>query len=503
MNNTTKRIIAAGFVLFLSIFPVALTHAEVLQEIVVKDGDTLWGVANFYLKDPQRWPEILKFNNLSSDPNVILPGMKIRVPILLIKENLRAAHLLYVLNDVRFRRKSQAEWKKAWVDMELFNEDGVRTLQMSQARVKFSSGEVLHLDENSLIILRPEKSREEIDLLSGGVRASQTKILASDTIVDPRIEPKSVMPDFKARIREDKTTLVEVYEGIVDVKAQGKTVTLTKGFGTEVKHRQAPSLPRALPPRPTMAVGAADAPVPGTNFTAATKVTARSLELNFRIPDIDDSTPQRGSGGKENRSQIVGQAISKYHLQIATSTTFVTLIVDEVNPIRDRVKVDFDKYRLEDGMYFYRFAYVDELGLEGQYCPHLEFVIDTTPPALLISSPQDEEEIDTDFIHVEGETEAGIILQVNDKTVKVDDTGRFSTAIIPLKGWNQVSIIAEDSTGNKTKKELSVNKVKVAHEKKVTVTPGKAKERSITLASIALGMLTAAVILGVLILIVQ
>jgi hypothetical protein len=125
-------------------------------------------------------------------------------------------------------------------------DDGLRTLQQSSAKVKFPSGETLNMDENSLIILKPEKKREEIDLLAGGVRASKTKVLTSSTIVDPKIEPKSEAPDFRTKLKEDKTTLVEVYEGIVDVTAQGKTVTLTKGFGTAVKFKEAPSLPQAL-----------------------------------------------------------------------------------------------------------------------------------------------------------------------------------------------------------------------------------------------------------------
>jgi hypothetical protein len=201
----------------------ASIFAEVLQEITVKEGDTLWSVANYFLKDPQKWPELLKYNKLpSSDLNVILPGMRLKVPILLIKENLRAAHLVYLLNDVRYRRNTQAEWKQAFVDMELYNEDGLHTLGASQARVKFPSGELLQMDENSLIILKPEKAREEVDLLSGGVRASKTKVLTSASIVGPRIEPKGPAPDFRTKVKEDKSTLVEVYEGIVDVTAQGK-----------------------------------------------------------------------------------------------------------------------------------------------------------------------------------------------------------------------------------------------------------------------------------------
>ena len=82
-----KNNLFSAFVIMLLM--CSMLGAEVLQEITGKDGDTLWSVSNHYLKNPQSWPEILKYNNLpSSDPNIILPGMKLRVPILLIKENL-------------------------------------------------------------------------------------------------------------------------------------------------------------------------------------------------------------------------------------------------------------------------------------------------------------------------------------------------------------------------------------------------------------------------------
>ncbi|MEQ1920413.1 MAG: LysM peptidoglycan-binding domain-containing protein, partial [Elusimicrobiota bacterium] len=56
------------------------------QLVVVKPGDTMWAIANKYLKDPARWDEILKHNQLpTKDPTVALPGMTLRVPVRLIK----------------------------------------------------------------------------------------------------------------------------------------------------------------------------------------------------------------------------------------------------------------------------------------------------------------------------------------------------------------------------------------------------------------------------------
>jgi hypothetical protein len=499
MKNRRFLIAAAAlFTLF------SLLSAEVLQEVTVKDGDTLWSVANYYLKNPQSWPEILKYNKLpSSDPNIILPGMKLSVPILLIKENLRAAHLIYLLNDVRYKRKLDMDWTKARLEMELYNDDGLRTLQQSRAKVKFFSGEILQLDENSLIILRPEGKKEEVNLLSGGVRASRAKIIASDTVVDPRIEPRGPAPDFRTKLKEDKTTLVEVYEGIVDVTAQGKTVTLTKGFGTEVKFKQTPSMPRTLPPSPEMQAGEASSEIPGAQMSATVKSTSGNLEFEVKSPVAAGITGGDKSQQKQ-QSKVLNQMITKYHIQVSTSYSFSPVIFDETDKLNGKISVDFKKYELPDGLYYYRISYVDDMGFEGRPSAPVQFRIDTTAPKIELTSLKEGDLIDSEFIYVEGKTKPGSTLLVNGKQVAVDLTGIFTTALTPKNGKNLVTLVATDQAGNTFRKELTVEKVKTAAKKDLTgEMETKSKDKGVSLISIGLGILTAAVILGVVILIIK
>ena len=460
--------------------------AEVLQEITVKEGDTLWGVANFYLKNPQRWPEILKYNpQLSSDPNIILPGMRIKVPVLLIKENLRAAYLVYILNDVRYRRRNTAEWKQSVINMELYNEDALRTMQQSQANVRFPSGELMRVFENSIIILRPDRAEEEAELTSGAVRASRAKIVSAEVTIQPKIQPRSSNPDYRASIRpSDQATLVEVYDGIVDVTAQGKTVTLTKGFGTIARLRQPPSLPQPLPPVPENI-----SPQLTSSKTPA-EVPINLVNIQLNLPRLPTSAPTTETSG----AQVIGSVIRQYHLQIATSPNFENPIIDETREIGPQVKLDFNDRSLPDGLYYYRIAYVDALGLEGKFSQPISFRIDNTAPEISIHRPADNSTVEDDYIQIEGQVSADTVyLTANNTAAKLDSTGKFTVTILASEGNNQITLIARDAAKNENRKTISVTRVKKGEK----TSTGKGTSQTSALVGWGLGALTIVVIIGV------
>ena len=476
---------------FYTILP-AQESEVILQEISVKDGDTLWSVANYYLKDPRAWSDILKYNKLpSSDPNIILPGMKLKIPIMLVKESLRPAYLIYLLNDVRYRRRNTVTWEPAILNMEFFNEDGIRTTGNSNARVKFLTGELVHIGENSFVILRPEKEREEVKLFSGSVRSSKAKVLTERVTLEPKIAPSGAKPDYKTKVKEDKTTLVEVYEGIVDVTAEGKTVTLNKGFGTQVKFLQPPEAPRELPPLPKYA-DQSGGELPESKLETP-EMSRGSLLVQMKLPEIPKL---------ETKAKVVGALASKYHLQISSDNKFKEILIEETDGIKDRILLNFDKYNLPDGKYWYRLAYMDELGFESEFTLPRSFIIDKKPPVLEIIQPNNNERITDLFISVEGKTEPLATVSVNGVPVRLDETGKFSVSITGNLGENTLAIISKDKAGNITNIKRTVHCLKASQYKGKLRKDGTEKPSwASTPAGIAAAVATFIVILGVLVLV--
>jgi hypothetical protein len=142
------------------------------------------------------------------------------------------------------------------------------------------------------------------------------------------------------------------------------------------------------------------------------------------------------------------------------------------------------------------------MGFEGRFSVPVQFVIDTAPPAITIETPKDKDEVDTEFVHIEGATKTGSTLTINNRQVIVDETGHFVSAVIPENGENEIVFSVRDRAGNTAKASITVYKTKDAKTGKQTKTNAKSfKEKSESFATTSLGILTITVIIGVIILI--
>ena len=76
--------------------------------------------------------------------------------------------------------------------------------------------------------------------------------------------------------------------------------------------------------------------------------------------------------------------------------------------------------------------------------------------SLTISEPLDNEIINTSVVTVKGTTLPNASVFVNDKELKADAKGAFSTSVSLDEGENILSIVANDENGNFVEKELTV-----------------------------------------------
>jgi len=343
--------------------PVCAQKAESgkFQEIVVRPGQNLWDIAEKYLKDPKQWPEILRYNKMpSGDPTVALPGMNLRVPMVLIKEELRAAVLVQKVNQVLARKKESADWKNAELNMALFRDDGLQTLSGAKAQVRFVNGEMLSLDQNSMAILKPRKQEgADLELQKGQILTGHSRVVTRSASITPQT------PDtrYTASVLADLTTRVAVVKGATVVEGSGRKVTVKEGFQTDVAPYEAPAPPVAIPDMPAFMER-----VKAMAVVEAPAVKAPSAVVAVR-PPVSDNT----DFGKMIRDLPHIAPVSAYHIQASATQDFAKVLGDRVYEADERV--DLRGLGLPPGSYWVRVATVDLLGAEGGFAPSRRYNI--------------------------------------------------------------------------------------------------------------------------------
>lgn len=445
------RLLAALLVLALSLPSRAdVDDGSTYQNVVVKPGDTMWAIANKYLKDPARWDEILKHNKLpTKDPTVALPGMTLRVPVRLIKAQLRAAHLVYAINRVLYRSKETASWKTGKLAMELFQGDTVRTLEESKARVKLLDRELLSLEPNSMAVIKPQDRDGDLELKTGSVFAGRARVVTASASITPRTRDTR----YSATVEADLTTRVDVFKGAAGVDAQGSSVEVPAGMSTLVRPGLAPEVPKAiinLPEKENRAfeyasavkVGGGPAPEP------------RGPSGLAPVPEADADS-LRG----DLQSLRVGLPIAGYLVQAATDRDFKNIVLDKKFEAEDRLRPNEEG--LKPGAYWWRIAIIDLLGTEGKFSDPRYYTVGVRrastgitadlKKAIVIASPAEEAYIDADSVRVSGVLrDDRLRVEVGGKPMRIDQDGNFLVTV-PLKdGMNEILITVSDPNGNST-----------------------------------------------------
>ena len=117
--------------------------------ITIEKGDTLWDLCQEHLKDPLRWRELSKYNDFTN-PHLIYPGEKLRIPLSMIKD---------IKDDVEEEvAKQQAELEK--LRAELAESESTREKLM--AEIKSLNESLAKLQKQIKALERSQKSQEKV-----------------------------------------------------------------------------------------------------------------------------------------------------------------------------------------------------------------------------------------------------------------------------------------------------------------------------------------------------
>jgi hypothetical protein len=107
------------------------------------------------------------------------------------------------------------------------------------------------------------------------------------------------------------------------------------------------------------------------------------------------------------------------------------------------------------------FAYaVDQAGNESQKTATYRIILDKQNPEIEITKPQDGASFSGSKqrqITIEGKTEVGASISINDRFVLVEDDGSFTFYTTLTEGNNNFDIKSKDAAGNESEKSLTVN----------------------------------------------
>lgn len=432
-------------------------ESRYFQNITVEAGDTIWSISQRYLKDPRRWPEILKYNNLpGSDPTVTLAGQTLKIPVLLIKEELRAAKVIEAVNNTQCRRKESVDWTSLKKSQELYQEDGVRTGELSRAAIRFAVGEDLVLESNSFAVIRPERLAKDfgrgVSLVGGSVQSRGVRVLTQTA----RVTPKTKETAYRARIREDLATVVEVFKGAADVEGKGAVVLVRQGFGTEVPVGQAPSAPMVLPPMPQAIASAPSGSGPAPADADATKTgeapyAAMLAKGEIKFPQTSAPGP-RGSGYAADEAEL---KISYYKIQIARQPDAASVVWESSLPVYKTFALK--ETGIKDGVYYLRLALRDRLGLEGSFGEWKKIEIDSQPPSIEIFYPHAGVRlVKNNPMEITGKTEKNAFVSINEKEFRAGPDGNFNIPLYLKTGKNTLKIVSSDLSGNNAEQSFDV-----------------------------------------------
>jgi hypothetical protein len=341
-----------------------------------------------------------------------------------------------VEGDVRVKQSGEFSWKHAKRGMVLQIGDQVKTSSRGKAKLLYFDGTETSIESGSLLEIRDvfedpvtKVRRVKEKLTWGEVQASTRKRNVSGSYHEVSTEKVAARSEDAGEFRvaydvDRKTSTVDVFDGRIEVETASRKETVAAGEriraqadGTLSAKQDLPGTPRLLTPS-DQRVFVFEDPV------------NQSMTLTWEA--------------------IPGAA--HYQLMIADQPLFSEPLYDAK---RNEHKATIEG--IPPGSYHWRVAAISRSGIRGPFSEARGFRVssqrirdrtDNDPPKLQI----------TEFVAVgqmiviNGETEPGASLWVDDNKIDVYGDGSFNAVVrLRREGLNEVLLVAQDNAGNETK----------------------------------------------------
>jgi len=283
--------VSTGIIIFTALLmalPVLISvvpgrAAEQFITVEVQKGDTLWGIAQRYLKTPGLYKEILKYNNIKN-PDLIKPGMKLKIPVRLLKKKPPGTSpkpvgpsgqpageapastgtaqigplgkIFHVARDAVRVSGAHAD-EVLRVGSALRTGDRVVTDSLSFFSVSLGEGNFVVGPDTRLMVVLLERMGEKkalkayIKVISGFVRFDApvgTDIRVRSEIAGVRANGAG----FSFRVEEEGRNFVDVYSGRIEVISGDLRNVVGVGQGIVVDSEGVADGPLDLPPAPAL-----------------------------------------------------------------------------------------------------------------------------------------------------------------------------------------------------------------------------------------------------------
>ncbi len=342
------------------------------------------------------------------------------------------AQFLTVEGDVQYQKSATSDWKRAESRTPLFNGDWVKTSDNASAELIFSNGSLYTVGPNALLEIYAQfnpatsKKSNSVQMQIGSVEVATT-----DDVSTVRTPGSQVIVDSESTtqvgVDRQKATAVVATRGTSSVASAsgGPTVKLNSGekISATAQGSLSPVKKLLMPPA-------------------------------LLSPADNQAYPM----STESRVDFAWDAIlgaTGYTLQVSRSRLFTTL---EINSKRQKSTASAKV--TSEGSFYWRVASMGPDADAGPFSSFRRFRVSGTareagainqeapPPALQLKKPYP---IGGPFYMIEGTTDPGATVFINDEEVDVESNGHFKKLVSFSKiGRNAVVVKAVNAAGKQT-----------------------------------------------------